>query len=487
MAEEAQDSWLGVLGVDVDQIRNKVQSVVGDVQSTVDKGIDSVVQGATQLYKDASNAVTQTVQSAESAVPQAVQTVANAGGSAVNAANSAGKAMMGAEQAAWDGTKSAYTAVTGAYDAVTPNFTQENKDLGQGVDAAEAMAKKGNDAAAAQYADVPVLGSVLKASAAVGNAMTDAAGGVIKGAGDLATMAGNAIVHPIDAAEGLAEGALGIAEHVPIAPGLNTIVKGAHGLVDLARGKTDGKYGGNLSELGENLLLDTQQDPNDPSKRTNTDVDFLAGIGGGTKVWSEKPLEAATHTLTNLAPMLLGDEGGVKPEPEGPPPPEGPPEGPPPPEDGPPPSDPPKTQPYTKTLDLGDTQPNAPGQEPPGEVDPPDPQPEPDAPQANPEEALKQAKQNLADAEAAEKAAEKAANEALRDQVRYQANKPSNVAAGSGGDPSKFDPEVNQDLIDKVDAAKQAWDEARANLKAAKLAEREATIQARKARGKGGL
>jgi hypothetical protein len=74
MADDAQDSWLGVLGVNVDQIRNKVQGVVGDIQTKVEQGIDNVVQGATQLYHDAENAVTQTVQKVE-----------NAGGAVVDA------------------------------------------------------------------------------------------------------------------------------------------------------------------------------------------------------------------------------------------------------------------------------------------------------------------------------------------------------------------------------------------------------------------
>ena len=66
-------------------------------------------------------------------------------------------------------------------------------------------------------------------------------GGVVRGVGDLATMGGSAMLHPIDAAASLGEGALGIAEHVPVRPGFNTTVKGIHGLVDLARGKTDGE------------------------------------------------------------------------------------------------------------------------------------------------------------------------------------------------------------------------------------------------------
>src|SRR5579864_3954127 len=219
---EAHDSWLGVLGIDVDQIRNKVQGVVGDIQTTVEKGVDSVVEGATQLYKDAENAVTQTVQTVENAgakvanavtkgvgaakmkalgdqsgkpvprpleadckpehgyVPgpknyllcathghvvdtdqgtiiaesvaaylkQGLASAASSAGSvaskALDAGNAAGKAVMGAESKVWDVTKGAYNAVTGAYDAVAPNFTKANQDLGHLVDAGEAAAKKGN-------------------------------------------------------------------------------------------------------------------------------------------------------------------------------------------------------------------------------------------------------------------------------------------------------------------------------------------------------
>jgi hypothetical protein len=75
MPTEDHDSWLGALGIDVDQIRNKVQGVVGDVETKVEQGIDSVVQGATQLYKDAENAVTQTVQKVENAGGQIVDAV----------------------------------------------------------------------------------------------------------------------------------------------------------------------------------------------------------------------------------------------------------------------------------------------------------------------------------------------------------------------------------------------------------------------------
>jgi hypothetical protein len=555
MAEQAQDSWLGALGIDVDGIRNKVQSVVSNVETTVDNGINTVVQGATQLYKDAESAVTQTVQSVENAgrtvvgavtqnvdaakmkalgdqsgqaVPRPVeadckpqhgyvpgaknyllcathghvidtdqgmiiapsvaaflkQGAASVVDKAEATANTAGKFVVNAEATVLDGAKSAYNTVTGAYDAVAPNFTKANEDLGKGVDWLEAEAKKGNDQAAAQYSNVPIVGSLLKASATIGDATTDALGGVVKGVGDLATAAGNAFVHPIDAAGSLAEGALGVAEHVPIAPGLNTVVKGAHGLVDLAEGKKDGKYGSSLSDLGENLLNDTQQDPNDPSKRTNTDVDFLAGLGGGTKAWSEKPLEAATRTLTNIAPMFLGDEapGGTTPVPEEPPV-----LG-----DGPP--APKAVDPFAKTqIDpFGKTQPEMPAQggqtdvDPKTQVDPARPGPDPDAPQGNPAESLEQARQNEIDAGRAQHAAEKASFDATQEYTRYRANKP-NPARGVEGDPSKWDPITDEALHDQMLRAQEANAEAINRLNAARRATTDALARAKRAQGSGGL
>ena len=75
MPTEDHDSWLGGLGIDIDQIRDKVQGVVSDVETKVEQGIDSVVQGATQVYKDAENVVTQTVQKVENAGGQVVDAV----------------------------------------------------------------------------------------------------------------------------------------------------------------------------------------------------------------------------------------------------------------------------------------------------------------------------------------------------------------------------------------------------------------------------
>lgn len=327
MSDE-HDSWLkSALGVDVGKAVKKIESVgsaaIAKVASPASAPATPAPQPApVDASEKASDPSPGVLDRLKTTASNAGKTVRGATAKALDAGNTAGKAVERAKSAAWDGTKKAYAATTGAYDKVTPDFNASNEALGKGVDAIEEKAKKGNTKAAERHGKVPVVGKVLKASAAFTNATIDATGGMLKGVGDLAAMGGNAFVHPIDSAESMAEGALGIAEHGPMAPGVNTTVKGAHGLVDLARGKKDGEYGGNLKDLGKNLAFGTHQDPNnpkDPTKRTNADLDFAAGLGGGTKAWIDKPAEAATRTLVNLAPMVVGaDElAGKKATPKG--------------------------------------------------------------------------------------------------------------------------------------------------------------------------
>jgi hypothetical protein len=59
--------------------------------------------------------------------------------------------------------------------------------------------------------------------------------------------------------------------------------------------------------------------PNDPEEEEVQRRPTSLPAGGGTQAWSEKPAEAATRTLVNLAPMFVGDEaaGGKKPPPKG--------------------------------------------------------------------------------------------------------------------------------------------------------------------------
>lgn len=234
--------------------------------------------------------------------------LAGAASSVLDMANAAGNAITNAESVAWDGAKSAYKTVTGAYDSIAPDPVGDNRALGKGVDSLEKTLKATNDKAAAEYASVPVLGTLAKGAAAMNNAVTSAAGGVLKGVGDLVSGAENTLVHPIDAALGLGEMALGAAEHAPLLPGVNTATKAVHGVVDIARGKTDGVYGANLRELGDNLLHNTQNDPDHPGEKVNTDVAFVASFGGGMKAWSDNPIDAAARTVTVLGAPALGEE-----------------------------------------------------------------------------------------------------------------------------------------------------------------------------------
>jgi hypothetical protein len=293
----------------------------------------------------------------------------------------------------------------------------------------------------------------------------------------------------------MAEGALGIAEHVPMAPGVNTTVKAAHGLVDLARGKKDGEYGGNLKDLGKNLALGNHQDPNDPGKRTNADLDFAAGLGGGTKAWSEKPAEAqharsstsrrcssatkppsgtnrrrreglqsrkarmrpagsilsARRRSTPSARTQVDALGKTQVDALG------------------------KTQRSRKTsrlsarprwdvvsqdrppdagpsdktqVDLGKTQPGFPDQPPPTEVDPPIPDTEPADFKVKRGQTPEQILKNMQDAMADYKAADQAHSEAIGEWVRYRATKP-NPGRGVVGDPA-WDPKIEKQLKDQM-------------------------------------
>ncbi len=373
-----------------------------------------------------------------------------------------------------DGTKSAYDAAAGLYDKVAPNFTKSNKDLGNLVDDGEAAAEKQSDETVAKYGDVPVLRSLAKASTWLGGKENEALGGIVKGAGDLTAMGGNAVFHPIDAAASLEKGAEDVAEHVPIVPGLNTMMKGAKWLADLATGTTDGEYGGSVTDLGKNLLLGTKQDPGDPGKRTNADIDFYANIGGGTKAWKEQPVEAATRTITNLLPMFLGDEflGEGKPEPEGEPP------------------GPKAVDPFGKTQadPMGTTQADPTGKDAGRDAGDQGPRPEPDTAGTSPAETLEQSRQKVIDADAAQKVTEKASFDANGAFVRYHAKMPD-PARGFAGDPA-WDPAVDERLLKEGDKASQTNGDAIHRLEAARQAFKagqDADVLAKKARGGSGL
>jgi hypothetical protein len=217
--------------------------------------------------------------------------------------NDAGKWIGDTQSSVISGIGGALGTASDVYNSVAPDFKKANADLGSLVDMGEASVAAGNQKLVDQAGDDPILSTLAKGSAWMSNTTTQITGGVVKGAGDLTSMAGNAIFHPFDAAKDMLGGVWGLGEHLNPVPGMGTVMKGMHGLYDLAAGTEKPKYGSSLSELGTNLL--------DPKKASDDQLDFLAGFGGGTKAWSDKPAEAAARTVTNLIPMLLGAEGAL--------------------------------------------------------------------------------------------------------------------------------------------------------------------------------
>ncbi len=189
-------------------------------------------------------------------------------------------------------TPSAWYDPTAGLRGFHENFNTMGDGLKSGVSAATSWADdatKGNS----------VLNSVVNNFGGAANSVASIGSGAIKGAGDLATTTGNAFLHPIDSAIGMAGSMWNMWEHTPIIGGG---LKGLHGMYDLATGNEHGKYGSSMSELNKNLSMGAQMD---------SDIDFWAGIGGGRDAWAQDPLEAGTRTLTNFAPMLLGMAEGI--------------------------------------------------------------------------------------------------------------------------------------------------------------------------------
>jgi hypothetical protein len=186
MSEE-HDSWLkSALGVDVGKALRKIEDAGSSAISKVTAPVANPPAPAQQAAP--ADGPEKAASPSPGVLDRLKKTASNAGSAArgvaskaLDAGNSAGKAVMNAQSAAWDGTKKAYTAATGAYDKVAPNFTEANQTLGKLVDQGEALAKKGNTKGAEKYGKVPVVGKVLKASAAVGNTAVDALGGAVKG------------------------------------------------------------------------------------------------------------------------------------------------------------------------------------------------------------------------------------------------------------------------------------------------------------------
>ena len=279
-----------------------------DTAKSVSSGVAGILPDPIGAVTDAGTALGGVIDDPAGALASAEGSVSSAASTALDWGNKAGNAVNSAESTVWGGLSSAWGAASGAYNKVMPDFTKANADLGKLVDMGEGAVHSGTQAMVDATSGIPVLGTLAEGAKFLGDTSADLTGGTLKGAGDLTSAAGNALIHPLDSAAGMAKGALGMAEHGALAgiPGLGTTLKGLHGSYDILSGNTKGEYGASWSELGNNLIS--------PEAQGKDDLKYWAGIGGGEEVWKAKPAEALSRTLTNLAPMALGAGEGMMPE-----------------------------------------------------------------------------------------------------------------------------------------------------------------------------
>jgi len=227
-----------------------------------------------------------------------------AGGHAANV-QSAPAAAVSRDLMDWvqDAASTVGGAATSVYDAYEKqtDFKSGLGLLDQGVDWVEKSAAKGNQDMVDQTKDTPILGSLAQGSAWLSNMTTQAAGGVVKGVGDVAGGIGNAIAHPIDTAGGME----GLLEHNSTVPFLGSTLKGAHGLYDLAA-NGGGQYGNSLGDLANHVFNPLQQSQDDSQYDMGLAKGILAPGDAGWQTWKDKPTEALARAVTNIAPMLLG-------------------------------------------------------------------------------------------------------------------------------------------------------------------------------------
>lgn len=227
--------------------------------------------------------------------------------------------------AGWQDTKSAAGAVYDGYEKATDfkslqsgNAAEADKAKGQWgesfirggingeIDSFEKMAEDNNqkmvdDAQGHWYS------GLAKGSAWLNNGITEATGGLAKGVGDIGFGLANTLAHPVDAAGGIE----GFLEHNSTMPFLGSTLKAGHGAYDLLSGKKNAEYGDSWGELANHVFNPLQQSEDDAKYDTALATSIIApdkNKDGSTdwSAWKDKPVEAATRALTNIAPIALG-------------------------------------------------------------------------------------------------------------------------------------------------------------------------------------
>ena len=145
--------------------------------------------------------------------------------------HSAGNAVSGAAHTVGDVASSAYHGAVSLANAGSGYIQRAEHGVTRGLHAAEDWVDQGSHALAGHVADVPGLGFVARGLADQATMTTQLAGGMVGGATTMVGGIFNAALHPIDTVAGVEA----MAEHTP-GP-LGTMTRGAHDLIDVARGR----------------------------------------------------------------------------------------------------------------------------------------------------------------------------------------------------------------------------------------------------------
>jgi len=223
----------------------------------------------------------------------------------VDDVSSVGSSVVSGAESVGSGLESAGSAVYSGYEKAT-DFRGMANGLNTGVDWLEDKSKAASQAVVDSASGIPVVEQLAEGAAWFNNATTDLTGGVVKGAGDLASGVLGGVAHPIDAVSNWQ----GMTEHLGAGiPFLGTMLKGGHGLYDLAV-HGGGEYGNSFTDLANHVFNPLQQAEDDSKYAGALGKGIVApgeeAQGGGWQRWIDNPLEAASRALTNVAPVVMG-------------------------------------------------------------------------------------------------------------------------------------------------------------------------------------
>ena len=165
--------------------------------------------------------------------------------------HSAGNAVSGAIDTVGGVASSAYHGAVNLTNTASGYIQRAERGVTNGLHAAEDWVDQGSHALAGRVANVPLLGSVAQGVADQVTMGTQLVGGVLGGATTMVGGIANAALHPIDTVAGVEA----MVEHSggPI----GTVARGAHDLIDVARGR---QTMGGMINRAVNPLATAQED-----------------------------------------------------------------------------------------------------------------------------------------------------------------------------------------------------------------------------------